>query len=126
MQFSATITRNDQNGSLVNEVFDREVKLCTEAVAEATVPAGHIALIGEHRGFTLANNRGRKARNAGETVVDLSAVSLIALDDVPNLIKQLSVLVDNAPTALPMLEQMADEARAARDAAAAAAVESEG
>lgn len=125
MKFAATVTRNDDNGSIVNEVFDRDVKLCTEAAADATVPAGHIALIGDYRGYTLANSRGRKARNAGETVVDLSAVSRIALSDVPNLIKQLGTLVESAPEALPTLASMGDEARAEAEAAAEAAAEAE-
>lgn len=124
LKFAATVTRNDDSGSIVKEVFDRDVKLCTEAVADATVPAGHIALIGDFRGHTLANNRGRKARNAGETVVDLSAVSRIALNDVPNLIKALGTLVESAPEAIPTLESMADEARA--EAEAQAEAESEG
>lgn len=125
MKFAATVTRNVENGSLVEEVFSRDVKLCTEAASDAKVPAGHIALIGDYRGHTLASQRGRTARNAGETVVDLSAVSRIALSDIPNLVKRLSELAEEAPAALDTLAQMADEARAEAEAAAEAEAEAE-
>ena len=112
MNFAATVTRSDDSGSLVNEVFDRDVKLATEATADCTIPAGHIGLVGDFRGHTLVNPRGRKARNAGETIVDLSSVQRIALSDLPNLVKRLEELIENAPNAVPQLAQMAEDARA--------------
>jgi hypothetical protein len=113
MKFAANVSRNTETTSIVNEVFDREVKLATEAAEESKIPAGHIGLIGDFRGYTLANTQGRKSRLAGQTVVDLSAVSRIALSDVPNLVAKLQELAGEAPNAAETLASMADQAREA-------------
>jgi len=120
MKFASTVTRADVSPSLVNEVFDRDVKLATEAVEDCTIPAGFVGIIGDYRGHTLVSQRGRKARNAGETVVDLGSLSRIALSDLPALIERLQELVEEAPNALPQLAAMAEAAREAAAEAEAA------
>lgn len=77
--------------SVVEAVFSNPVVLRNEATAEAKIPAGRVGLIANYRGF-VASNKGKKARGAGEAVLDLSAVSRLPCRELPDLIERLEAL----------------------------------
>lgn len=77
--------------SVVDAVFERDVLVLDETEADAPAAPGQIRVMRNYRGHT-AKGPGRKNPLLGQTVVDLSALGLVTLDDVPNLIARLSAL----------------------------------
>lgn len=114
MQFSANVTV--AHDSIVDQVFSNQVLLATEAVEDAKTVAGHITLIGNYRGHTLESGRGRKAAAAGETVVDLTSLKRVAIEDLPKLADQLEALYSSyqEKDVASMLEDLANQAIAAK------------
>jgi hypothetical protein len=131
-KFVAQVARPENTASLVKEVFATQCFIGTERTkvgetGNVSTPAGHIGLIGDYRGFTLDSSQGRKSRLAGQTVVDLSSVSKIALADVPNLIEELQGFLNEceAGNVEEMLVNLAEQAVADEVAAAEAAAAAE-
>lgn len=87
--FAAEVIQDSD--SVVEAVFSHPVVLRNEANGEAKVPAGRVALIANYRAF-VASNKGKKARGAGSTVLDLSAVSRLPARELPDLIDRLEAL----------------------------------
>jgi hypothetical protein len=77
--------------SVVDTVFGQPVVLRNEALGEAKIPAGRVALIANYRAF-VASNKGKKARGAGQAVLDLSAVSRLPCSELGALIERLEEL----------------------------------
>jgi len=113
MQFTSNVVASTPGTSRTEEVFSRDIVLVTEVAGESKIPAGHVALIDSYRGFTLSNERGRKARDAGQTVVNLSAFEKVALAEIPELINKLQELYEAAPDAADALEALREPAIAA-------------
>lgn len=81
-----------QDGTgVVETVFGRPVALRNEAHGEAKVPSGQLALIANYRAFNTSG-KGKRARGAGEAVLDLSAVSRIPARELSALIEHLEEL----------------------------------
>lgn len=77
--------------SVVDTVFARETVVLDESEGDAAAATGQIRVIQNYRGHT-AKGPGRKNAMLGQTVVDLSALSIVALSDMPNLIARLTAL----------------------------------
>jgi hypothetical protein len=77
--------------SVVDTVFARETVVLDESEGDAAPATGQIRVITNYRGYT-SKGPGRKNAMLGQTVIDLSALSVIALSDMPNLIARLTAL----------------------------------
>jgi hypothetical protein len=82
--------------SVVESVFAHPVVLRNEALGEAKVPAGRVGLIANYRAY-VDSNKGKRARGAGEAVLDLSAVSRLPARELPDLIERLEALQASLP-----------------------------
>lgn len=91
--------------SVVDTVFGQPVVLRNEALGEAKVPAGRVALIANYRGF-VASNKGKKARGAGQAVLDLSAVSRLPCSELGALIERLEELEASMAEGIQAAEAM--------------------
>lgn len=92
--------------SVVETVFDRPVALRNEAAAEAKpIPAGVIGLIANYRAFNTSG-KGKKARGAGQAVLDLSAVSRFPATELPGLIEKLHELQDSLEMGIEQAERL--------------------
>jgi hypothetical protein len=92
--------------SLVETVFARPVALRNESTAEAkTIPAGVIGLIANYRGFNQ-NGKGKRARGAGQAVLDLSAVSRLPTTELPALIEKLRELQSSLDQGIEQAESL--------------------
>jgi hypothetical protein len=87
--FAVEVAHDDS--SVVETVFNRPVVLRNEAHGEAKWPAGQLAVIANYRAY-VGSNKGKKARGAGEAMLDLSAVSRIPARELPALIARLEEL----------------------------------
>ena len=96
-------------GSLVEQVFARPIALRNESETEAKVPTGQVTLIANYRGYTFDSNRGRKARGAGEAVIDLSAVSRVPARELKALIQNLQELEKNLDQGIAQAESLSGE-----------------
>jgi hypothetical protein len=105
MQFTAeTATASE---SVVESVFARPVALRNEATDEAKpIPAGVIGLIANYRAFNTSG-KGKKARGAGQAVLDLSAVSRLPASELGDLITKLRELQDSLDTGIEQAERLA-------------------
>lgn len=98
--------------SVVESVFARPVALRNEATAEAkAIPAGVIGLIANYRTFMSAKAengkvKGKRARGAGQAVLDLSAVSRLPADELPALITKLKELQDSIEQGIEQAETL--------------------
>lgn len=98
-----TVTSSE---SVVDAVFSRPVALRNEAAAEAKpTPAGQLALIANYRAFNTSG-KGKRARGAGEAVLDLSAVSRIPAAELPALIAKLRELQDSLEAGIAQASRM--------------------
>jgi len=104
MLFSAeTATASE---SVVESVFGRPVALRNEAEAEAKpIPAGVVGLIANYRGFNTSG-KGKRARGAGQAVLDLSAVSRVPATELPALIEKLRELQDCLEAGIDQAESL--------------------
>lgn len=92
-----------EGDSVVETVFSHPVVLRNEALGEAKVPAGRVALIANYRGY-VSSNKGKKARGAGEAVLDLSAVGRLPARELPALIERLEALNASLPEGIQAAE----------------------
>lgn len=92
--------------SVVESVFARPVALRNEASGEAkAIPAGVIGLIANYRAFNTSG-KGKKARGAGQAVLDLSAVSRLPANELPDLITKLRELQDSLEMGIEQAERL--------------------
>ena len=92
--------------SVVESVFARPVALRNEASAEAqAIPAGQIGLIANYRGFNKTG-KGKKARGAGEAVLDLSACNRVPARELGALIEKLTELKGSLDAGIAQAETM--------------------
>lgn len=92
--------------SVVESVFARPVALRNEAREEAkAVPAGVIGLIANYRAFNQSG-KGKKARGAGQAVLDLSAVGRIPATELPALISKLRELEESLEMGIDQAERL--------------------
>ncbi len=92
----STETASTTTTSHVRTVFARPVAVRNEAKAEAApFRAGVVGLIANYRAYK--STKGRAARGRGEAVLDLSALSVIPvteLDDLIDCLKDLRASID--------------------------------
>lgn len=92
--------------SVVESVFARPVALRNEATAEAKpIPAGVVGLIANYRAFNQSG-KGKKARGAGQAVLDLSAFARLPANELPALIAKLRELNDSIEQGIEAAERM--------------------
>ena len=91
--------------SVVEAAFAHPVVLRNEALGEAKIPAGRIGLIANYRAF-VASNKGKKARGAGQAVLDLSAVSRLPARELQALIERLEALESSLAEGVQAAESM--------------------
>lgn len=92
--------------SVVESVFGRPVALRNEAAAEAKpIPAGVIGLIANYRAFNQSG-KGKKARGAGQAVLDMSAVSRLPTSELPALIAKLRELQESLEMGIEQAERL--------------------
>lgn len=77
--------------SVVDAVFDKDVCVYSESEADAPAASGAIRVIEDFRGHTK-NGPGRKNPLLGQRVLDLSALGMIPLDELPRAIERLTAL----------------------------------
>lgn len=102
--FAAEVINDD--GSVVDTVFNHPVVLRNEANGEAKVPAGRVALIANYRAYKTSG-KGRRARGAGGAVLDLSAVSRLPARELPELIERLEALQESMAEGILAAEALA-------------------
>lgn len=104
LAFSTEVVNETEN--VVEAVFSRPVALRNEAEKEAApIPAGQLAILANYRGFNKSG-KGKKARGAGEAVLDLSAVSRIPARELPTLIASLKELQASMDAGIAQAEAM--------------------
>lgn len=94
------VTNSGSNArSAVDELFDRDTIVLDETEVEAKVPAGHVAVIRNYRGYT-AKSPGRKNVNLGQNMLNFNALGVVPLTDLPRLVERLKALQSELETAL--------------------------
>lgn len=77
--------------SVVDAVFNRDVAVFSETEGDAPRTTGSIRVIQDYRGHTKAGP-GRKNPMLGQTVIDLSALGMLPLSELPRAIERLTAL----------------------------------
>lgn len=111
ISFAAEVIQDDE--SVVEAVFAQPVVLRNEALGEAKIPAGRVGLIANYRAFMAAKSengkvKGKRARGAGQAVLDLSAVSRLPARELPDLIERLEALQASMPEGIQAAESLGD------------------
>lgn len=102
--FAAEVVTDTE--SVVETVFGRPVALRNERLGEATIPAGQIGLIANYRAFNTSG-KGKRARGAGETVIDLSACARLPARELGAFIERLGELNDSLEAGVEQAEALA-------------------
>ncbi len=103
MKFSSDVVESSE--SLVAAIAANPVVLRNETKEEAKIPAGHVGLIANYRGHK-DSGKGRRARGAGEAVLDLSAFAVLPAKELTAAIAYLKDLNSSLQAGITKAEEM--------------------
>lgn len=92
MNFTTAPTRD--TSSRIRAAFENVVT-AVETKEDSKIPAGHVGVIGDYRGYTMKSTQGRKSPLACQTVVNLASVERCSIEEIPTLIECLRNLARN-------------------------------